>query len=157
MTGSIDKYYLTVSGLDGGVTATGHVGAFAVANFRFDISALKSWQHGNTKPNVGSPTPEPLVVSLENAQPYGFVQAITQLEIIPHLRLQGVTSGANGRHTVYDLRLDQVVVRKLKDTDGVDHLEFVYKAMSLTTRDRISADGTLGPPQTFGWDLTAGT
>src|SRR5215813_1386854 len=95
VTSSLD-YYLTVSGLDGGGAAQGHLGAFDVADFSFDIDALAS------------------------------------------------------------LRLDDVFVTKVTDTtDGVDHLELAYKAVSVTTTDQHH-NGTL-ETQTIGWDVATGT
>ena len=100
-------YYLTVSGLDGGGVAEGHEGAFAVADFSFDIAALVSWsQSGGV--SVGRPNLAPLVIELKpGASLNGFMQNITEGHSFPHLRLEGVTTAAHGAKTVYDLRLDE--------------------------------------------------
>ena len=148
-------YYLTVSGLDGGGVVSGHEGAFAVADFRFDIEALTSWTSGGA--SVGRPNPAPLVIDLKPGAPLsGFIKEITQGHAFPHLRLEGVTAAANGAQTVYDLRLDGVFVTKVTDSNGVDHLELVYKAVSLTTTDQ-NPNGSLGTPQTISWDVPSGT
>src|SRR5258707_681905 len=108
---SID-YYLMVSGLDGGGAVPGHVGAFAVADFSFDIDALVSWTSGGGA-SVGKPNPAPLIIDLKpGADLNGFIQAITQGHAFPLLRLEGVTAAADGAQTVYDLRLDGVFVTK---------------------------------------------
>ncbi len=154
-TSSVD-YYLTVSGLDGGEVVAGHVGAFDVADFSFDIDALTSWTSGGGA-SVGKPNPAPLIIDLKpGADLNGFIQDITQGKSFPHVRLEGVTAAANGAQTVYDLRLDGVFVTKVTDTNGVDHLELVYKAVSLTTTAQ-NPNGTLGTPQTIGWNVPTGT
>ena len=134
---SIDSYILTVDGLDGGVTAAGTVGAFQVADFKMDLSAF-----------TDTSGPAPLVIDLlPGAHLNGFIQHITQKRSFQHVRLQGLSQNENGLfEAAYDLRLEGVYVTKVTDTDGVDRLEFVYKAVSLTTRDLLSADGHLGPP-----------
>jgi len=155
----IEHYYLTATGLDGGTTAPslGLVGAFNVVDFRFDIGALTRWIEGHQTPTVGGPMPEPLVIDLEPGSPSGFLKAITQKQTIPHLRLQGLTAESEGGHTVYDLRLDNVVVKKVTETDGIDRLELLYGAVSVTTREQISDRGPLGPAETIGWNVIAGT
>src|SRR5262245_22090259 len=149
-------YYLTVSGLDGGVVVKDHVGAFDVADFSFDIDALTSWTSGGGA-SVGKPNPAPLIVDLEpGADLNGFIKDITEGKLFPNVRLEGVTAAADGAQTVYDLRLEGVFVSKVTDTNGVDHLELVYKAVILTTTAQ-NPDGTFGTPQTIGWNVPTGT
>jgi hypothetical protein len=136
---AVDKYYLTVDGLDGGVTGAHHAGAFAVANFRFDISVGLS----------GQPTPVPLVIDLEPGAPVTpLIERMVRKQSLGLVRLEGVTSEEKGAHTVYDLRLLPAYLAKVTDTAGHDHLQLTYSQVSLTTRAQVSASGALGarPP-----------
>ena len=145
-------FYLTVSGIDGGVDVLGHVGAFAVADFSFDIEALSSWTQGGGA-SVGKPNPAPLVINLKpGAHLNDFIANITGGDAFPHVRLEGVTAASDGAQTVYDLRLDGVFMTQVTDTNGVDHLELVYRAVSLTTTEQ-NPDGSLGASQTTAWDV----
>ena len=145
-------FYLTVSGIDGGVDVLGHVGAFAVADFSFDIEALSSWTQGGGA-SVGKPNPAPLVIDLKpGAHLNDFIANITGGDAFPHVRLEGVTAASDGAQTVYDLRLDGVFMTQVTDTNGVDHLELVYRAVSLTTTEQ-NPDGSLGASQTTAWDV----
>src|SRR4029078_4784135 len=86
-------YYLTVDGLDGGVTVKGHEGAFAVENFVFDILADSSWTRGGGA-SVGKPEPSPLILDLKpGVDLTDFIQKITTGAQFPLLRLEGVTTG----------------------------------------------------------------
>src|SRR5204862_167443 len=83
----------------------------------------------------------------------GFLSDITQGQAFDLMRLEGVT--ADGTHTVYDLRLSDVFMTQITDTNGVDHLELVYRKVSLTTTEQ-NPDGSLGASQSLLWDVPAG-
>ena len=130
-----------------------HEGAFDVAGFTFDISSLSSWAAGGGGAVLGRPDLAPLVVDLKpGAHLNGFIEAITEADVIPLVRLAGVSTSAGGSETVYDLRLADVLVTKVTDTNGVDHLEFNYKQVTLTTTEQ-NANGSLGTSETIGWDV----
>ena len=65
---------------------------------------------------------------------------------IPSIELKGAS--ADG-HTVYDLKLGEVVLTTYHDTNsGHDMLSFSYQQVSLTTTPQ-NPDGTLGTPVTL--------
>jgi hypothetical protein len=146
------EFYLTLTGMDGGVTTKGHENSFAVADFQFDVSQLISMGGGGG--SAGAPDFAPLVVDLEpGAHLNGLLDALASGQTIDALTLQGdVISGLSGPQTVYDLSLSDVVVTRVTDTNGEDHLEFGYSAVSLTTHE-LNPDGSLGAPHTWEFDV----
>jgi type VI protein secretion system component Hcp len=152
--GNADAYYLTIDGVDGGVRAEGHDGSFAVAGFTFDVEQLFDGTSGGGS-GQGKAEPGPLVVDL--------VPGSSLTELLKNgasgkhftlLRLEGVSVDSDGERTVYDLRLSQVFVTKVTDTNGVDHAEFSYGAISLTTTGQ-NEDGSAAPPHTFSWNVVS--
>ena len=68
------------------------------------------------------------------------------------LRLEGVLVDEQGERTVYDLRLAEAFVTKVTDTNGVDHAEFTFRAISITTTG-LNEDGSAAQPHTFSWNV----
>jgi len=151
------EFYLTVAGIDGGVTVRDFEGTFAIEDFAFDILAASNWTSGGGA-SVGKPQPQPLRLELKAGSHLNeFVDNIVDGQQFPLLRLEGVVSdGGITRQTVYDLRLEGVLVTKVTDTDGTDYLEVVYRKVSLTTAE-YDPKGGLGAAQTIAWDVPGGT
>jgi type VI protein secretion system component Hcp len=143
------NYFLTVQGMDGGSFNEIHPGSFDVNAFKFDVSNLFATTTGSGA-GIGKAVFAPLSVNIEaGAHLNGLMNAAATGKHISLLRLQGEN---NNGQTVYDLRMAEVVVTKVTDSDGVDKLQFSYSRVSLTTTD-VNADGSLGTSQTFVFDL----
>ncbi|HKS64809.1 MAG TPA: type VI secretion system tube protein Hcp, partial [Xanthobacteraceae bacterium] len=150
--GNADAYYLTLDGLDGGVRVAGHEGSFAVEDFSFDIEQIIDSTTG-TGSGKGKAEPSPLIVDLVPGS------SLTELlkngasgKHFTGLSLEGVIVNEEGERTVYDLRLAEVLVTKVTDTSGVDHAEFSFTTISITTTG-MNDDGTLAQPRTFFWNV----
>jgi Ca2+-binding RTX toxin-like protein len=154
-TANVQDFYLTINGLDGGSGVRGHENAFAVADFKFDISNEILITKGGAF-DITTKTFAPLLVDLiEGSKLNAILSAAgsSSLQGIKSIRLEGV---AEDGQTVYDLRLANVMVSRVTDGDGVDHLEFNYNKVSLTTRKQ-NPDGSLGAEQTVSWDVAKNT
>ena len=148
--GDAKTYYLTIDGVNGGSTVSGHKGAFQITDFNFDISNLI----GNGGAGAGKAKFTPLTVDLALTSGLTALlkDAITGKRI-DSIELQGVTGTAGKLSTVYDLKLGDVFVSDIKDlSTGQDQLAFSYGEFSLTTRAQ-NANGSLGSPTTVSWDL----
>jgi VCBS repeat-containing protein len=143
-------YYLTIDGVVGDSLSDRNKGAFEVANYDFDVTAVISAVTGG---GAGSskPTFSPLTVELELGSGLtALLKDIATGKHIPSIELKGVF--ADGR-TVYDLRLGDVVVTSYHDSNsGHDMLSFSYQQVSLTTWAQ-QADGSLGEPVSFSWNI----
>src|SRR5436190_22537826 len=110
-------YYLTIDGLNGGSTLVGHVGAFAVVNYSFDVDNLVSVVDGRLQ--AGPANFSPLTVDLaSNAELTALLGDLANGAHIPSIELQGVQSGLSGGKTAYDLVLNDVVVTKYHDDNS---------------------------------------
>jgi type VI protein secretion system component Hcp len=147
--GNADAYYLTIDGLDGGVRADHHDGSFAVKDFTFDIEHIDSGGgSGSGQTRLG-----PLIIELvPGSSLTELFKADASGQHFALLRLEGVIVNAQGERTVYDLRLAQAVVTKVTDTNGVDHAEFSYGAISITTTGQ-DEDGSAAQPRTFSLNV----
>ena len=99
-------YYLTIDGLNGGSQAPGHLGAFEINGFDFDVSALMGGAGKDFSP---------LTVDLFlSSGLVGLLDRMTDGQPLPLrlARVEGVT--ATGQ-TVYDLKLGNVVVTEVHD------------------------------------------
>lgn len=73
--------------------------------------------------------------------------------IIGNVLIEGQAGGATPR-TTFSLKLGDVSLQQTDFSDGaVDHLVLDYQQIGLT-QSGITEAGTLGSPQTFGWDFT---
>ena len=149
--GNADAYYLTIDGVDGGVRADGHDGSFAVKDFSFDIEQIMDGIGGGS--GQGHAEPSPLIIDLVPGS------SLTELlkngasgTHFPLLRLEGVLVDEQGERTVYDLRLAEAFVTKVTDTNGVDHAEFTFRAISITTTG-LNEDGSAAQPHMFSWNV----
>src|SRR6516162_3027379 len=149
--GGAQSYYLTIDGVDGGSAAVGHVGAFTISDYSFDVSALVSALSGVKT------TFSPLTVDLTPGSGLtALLGDVASGKVIKSIELQGVTSTGQ---TVYDLKLSNVVITRYHDSNsGLDGLSFDYSegAVSLTTTP-INPDGSLGTPATMSWDVATNT
>ena len=138
-------YYLTVDGLDGGSTAKGHEGAFAISSYGSDVHT----------DNAGKTIFGPLSVKLNLGSGLtAFLRDVTTGAHLRAVRLEGVSSigGPDG----YDLRLTDLVLSDLNQLgSGADSLTFNYSAGSLTTT-AFNANGSK-TAQTLGFDIGAST
>src|SRR6516164_11705068 len=133
-------YFLAIDGLDGGSTDAAHVGWFEVSSY--DIGA------------GGPATFSPLTVTLAATGLTGVLADLAKGNVIPSVRLEGVTGGANPQ-AVYDLTLGRVTVSDYKDASGGDTLSFSYQQVALTTKTS-NPDGSLSS-QSFAWNVAAGS
>src|SRR5262245_54802095 len=137
-------YYLTIDGVNGGSAREGHVGAFAISDYSFDVGSLAS---------QGAAAFSPLMVDLAHAS--GLTALLGKLELNPHvnsIELQGVNAS---NQTLYDLVLNDVTITKYHDSNsGLDSLSFSYGKVSLTTTP-VDANGALGTSVTVSWDVAA--
>jgi VCBS repeat-containing protein len=146
------SYYLKVTGQDGGIVVVGLEGAFAVQDFVFNVTNPSSIGGGA---GAGKANFDPLIVDLlPGTNLNGLLQSASTGRVIRSLQIEGVT--VDGKTNVYDLRLADVLVSQVKDTNGNDHLSFTYGAFSLTTREQSPA-GVLSAPQTYGFNIQSGT
>src|SRR4029077_12996526 len=60
--GGAQTWYLTIDGVDGGSTVSGHAGAFVIGDYSFDVSGLVSALSGGG--SAGKATFSPLTVDL---------------------------------------------------------------------------------------------
>src|SRR5579883_404919 len=146
--GGQQTYYLTVDGVDGGSQAPGHVGAFEIDDYDFDVSSVVSAIGG-----AGKPTFSPLTVHLARGSGLtSLLNDVAQGKVIKSVELQGATGAAGMSQTVYDLVLGNVTISEVEDDNHGDKLTFDYSAISLTTTP-LNQDGSLGTPVTTSWDL----
>jgi glycosyltransferase involved in cell wall biosynthesis len=108
------------------------------------------------------PTFSPLTVTLSATGSTGVLADLLEGSTLPpptapnhafpitSVRLEGVTGSDQA---VYDLTLGGVTVTSYEDASGGDKLSFSYQQIALTTASR-NADGSLGNPLNFGWDVT---
>src|SRR6516165_6784274 len=118
------KYFLAIDGLNGGSTDAKHVGWFEVSSY--DVGALVAAL-------AGKATFSPLTVTLAATGLTGVLADLANGSVIPSVRLEGVTGGANPQ-AVYDLTLGKVTVSDYKDASGGDTLSFDYQQVVLTTK-----------------------
>ena len=147
-------YFLTIDGINGGSVSDRHPGAFDVADYDFDVSAIiDAVTGGGGGGGTSKPKFSPLTVDLDlNSGLTALLKDIVTGQHIPSVELLGVRTDGK---TVYDLRLGDVVLTTYHDTNsGHDMLSFSYQQVSLTTTPQ-KADGSLGTPVTFSWDLAA--
>ena len=144
--------FWTIDGINGGSVSDRHTGAFDVADYNFDVSAIIDTVTGGGG-GGGSSKPKfsPLTVDLDlNSGLTALLKDIVTGQHIPSVELAGVRTDGK---TVYDLRLGDVVLTTYHDTNsGHDMLSFSYQQVSLTTTPQ-KADGSLGTPVTFSWNL----
>jgi type VI protein secretion system component Hcp len=153
--GGAQKYFLTIDGVNGGAAATGHTGAFLVAGYSFDVSAL--FGAIGTGGKAGKSTFSPLAVDF--APTSGLTSLLSDAangKVIKSIELEGVTSDGK---TVYDLLLSNVVITDLANSGSSGEsssvslsLDYRQGAISLTTTPR-NQDGSLGTPVTVSWDV----
>src|SRR5262245_13712102 len=148
--GGADTYYLTIDGIVGDQVVEGHEGSFRISDYSFDVSAVVSAVSGGGG-GAGKTTFSPLVVDLDlNSGLTALLKDIATGQHIRSIELKGVA--ADG-HTVYDLKLGQVLLTGYRDTNsGHDILEFTYTTVSLTTTP-LDANGDPGTPVTVKWNI----
>lgn len=146
-----NTYFLTIDGIAGDSTAVGHVGAFAINGFDFNVSNPASIASGGSGAGAGKATFSPLTIDLDLAT--GLADLLRDDATGRHidsLELQGVSFDGQ---TVYDLKLGDVFVTKVRDTtNGHDELQFTYQQISVTTTAQ-STTGQLGDSSTMTWNL----
>jgi type VI protein secretion system component Hcp len=147
--GAPQSYYLTIDGIAGGSTAEGHVGAFDVEGYSFDVAAIVSAMRGGGG-GAGRTDFSPLTVNLDaNSDVTSLLSHAVNGSHMTSLQLQGVS--ADGE-TIYDLRLGDVTVTSFHDSNtGQDMLSFDYRQVSITTTGQ-NEDGSLAEPEAFSWD-----
>uniref|UniRef100_UPI0028E45218 type VI secretion system tube protein Hcp n=1 Tax=Bradyrhizobium sp. SZCCHNG3015 TaxID=3057270 RepID=UPI0028E45218 len=142
------NFYLTVDGIVGDSLSDQHRGAFEISDYSFDVSALVSALSGSGS-STSKSTFSPLIVDLKIGS--GLTDLLKDIaggRHISSIELQGDT--ANGT-LAYDLKLGDVFVTQLHDTDGIDRLAFTYQQVSLTT---WSQDNTgQSNPVTVSWNI----
>jgi type VI protein secretion system component Hcp len=152
-TAAPSEYYLTVAGVDGGSVSALHPGAFEVSDFSFDVDSLIGAVAGGA--GVSNATFSPLTVTLSNnAFLNGLLSKAATGAIIPLIRLEGVLPNSGG--TVYDLRLGNVRVNHIIDTNGADQVQFNYKQISLTTGVQAPSGG-LSTQTVLSWNQITNT
>src|SRR5581483_2088985 len=148
--GAAQAYFLTVDGIVGGSQATGHVGAFDIAGFNFDVTNAVNLATG-TGGTASKPNFSPLTIDLSQSPS---LAALIKDDIIGHtLRSIELTGIATGGGKVYDLKLGDVTVSEVHDTNsGHDVLSFSFDQFSLTTTGQ-NPDGSQGATSTVSWNL----
>lgn len=141
-------YYLTIDSV-AGEGAEGHRGAIKVASFIFDLETLLPGQKAEP----------PVTVDFNSSVVLPAVLAgIASGKHIGAVRIEGVDRAT--QTTVYDLRLGDVAVTQVHDTDdsggGNDSLSFSYGQITLATRQ---VGGSIDSPKFgllagFGWDIS---
>ena len=153
---NIQKYYLTINGINGGSASQSHKGAFEISGYSFDSSILTTLAAGGGL-RTSRPSFSPLSINLDLSS--GQTQLLSDLasgQIIPSIRLEGVVTNPGGTEsTVYDLKLGNVALTQYHETStGQDTLNFTYSKVILTTTPQ-NADGSLGNSVTSSWDVAA--
>lgn len=144
------EYFLTIDGLGGSTTQRGYEGAFPVASFDFEIETITAPAGGGL---VGKAAPGPLVIRLAPGEATGdLLAAAASGELLPRLRLDGILRDRDAAETVYDLRLEDVLVTRIEDDTGVATLELAYRKVSLTVGDGSTTDSA----RTVSWDTSTG-
>jgi type VI protein secretion system component Hcp len=146
------QYFLTIDGIAGGSTATGHEGAFGIVDYSFDVSSLVNAATAGTGAGAGKSTFSPLTVDLDPGSDLAALfKDVAAGEHIKSVELQGVSTDGT---TVYDLKLGDVFITTLHDTNtGHDSLQLSYGQISLTTTPEENSDGSPGTPSTASWNL----
>src|SRR5262245_2577468 len=147
------KYFMLIDGLNGGSTAAGHEGWFEINSFDFDINDVIAT---GTGAGEGKVTFSPLTVQLSLSDGLAGVLKDTALgTIIPSVRIEGVTGGANPV-AVYDLTLGHVQITNAQNSSGPnDSLTFNYGQVALTTKVQ-NPDGSTASGESFSYDVAAG-
>ena len=149
--GNGSQYFMLIDGILGDSNEIHHVGWFELPDFALDVAKLLASGGSGS----GVVDFDPLLTFLEGGG--GFTGVLTKLangQIIKGVRIEGVTNGGN---TVYRLDLADVVVRHVRDDDGAGFrtsFEFGRIRLQLFPQE---PDGSLGPPETFTWNLITGT
>src|SRR5581483_1956334 len=136
------QYFLVIDGIagDGVDTSNNVVGGFKVA--AFDLPTLE--------PAAGSDASafKPVSLTLASNTADGLLAALANGTTIDHVSLVGMSSSS----ITYSLNLSNVNISNV----GVDGLESTltldYGRIGLVTTG-ANSDGSLGTPQTFGWDV----
>jgi type VI protein secretion system component Hcp len=148
--GSAIDYFLTIDNINGGSVQAGFQGAFDISDYTFDISKTFNFDTGTAQP-ASFP---PLTVNLEATGLTALINRTVNGELMPSVRLQGVSRNGGIARTVYDLKLGDVFLTKYYDSSsGLDRLAFDYQKFSLTTTPQ-NPNGSLGQSVTQSWDRT---
>lgn len=142
------QYFLLIDGMNGGSLNTFAPGAFELESFDFSLSFLGAG--GSDEANTTFDT-----LGLEfrlGTDQTRLMEALVTGQTLSSAQVLGVVG--NGA-VVYDLRLGQVHVRQLTDTDQDDHIALSYTELDLTTAT-LGFDGSISATQQFLWDLQTG-
>ncbi|HKY75664.1 MAG TPA: type VI secretion system tube protein Hcp, partial [Acidimicrobiia bacterium] len=151
--GNGSQYFMLIDGVFGDSNQDQHVGWFDLPGFHLDVESLLGSGGGGS--GAGVVDFDPLVADLLSLN--GLTGVLTKLangQIIKGVRIEGVT---NDGETVYRLDIADVVVRQVLDDDGAgfrSSFEFGRVRLQLFPQE---PDGSLGPPETFSWNLVTGT
>jgi len=119
------KYYLVLDGMDGGVRAKGHNGAFAVNSFDFEM-----FREGGRAMSSLS-----LLLDLGSAEDELLRLAATGGRLMS-AQIVGDTLGKHGKTAVYDLRLADLNVSGLtRNGSNRDELILTYSDASISTKN----------------------
>jgi type VI protein secretion system component Hcp len=144
------KYFLSIDGIKGNSVLKGHEGWIEITGFDLDIENLLSGSGGG---GSGKPDFSPLVVKLGLAGLFDdMLDGAATGKIFDAVQIHGL----NGQNkVVYDLRLAEVHVNDVRDTDGSgDSVSFVYDRIGLITKTQ-KQDGTLAIVDKFGFDVSS--
>lgn len=140
-------YWLTIDGLNSGEKTKGHVGAFALDSFDFDIPTDGVSPGGD----VGRAYPQPIVALLEA----GFaanelLEMIGDDGVASSASIVGTASrGARKGDIFFEIRLEDVHVSQFSQGDDGDSLTLAYDAMSITTWN------ARGKSETYGYNVAS--
>src|SRR5262245_44117857 len=143
-----DRYFLTIDGIDGGSTVDGHVGAFEISAYDFNVTLASSLGGGGAGKAEFSPLTVDLALKLGLTSLLSAAAGGTHIDAV---RLEGVRAPDN--QTVYDLKLANVTVAVYQDVSGgQDQLVFDYAQFGLSTKSQ-NANGSLNAAQSFAFDV----
>jgi type VI protein secretion system component Hcp len=147
--------FLTIDGMDGGSFNEKHAHSFEIQNFKFELAQIAPAHSSGLGSGAGKVVFQPLTIDFVPQQLMtALLKVAASGKVIKHLMLQEDTNDPHGGgFAVYDLRLDDVIVTHVVDSNGADHAEFSFRKMSLKETPQ-NPDGSKGTPTIFSFDTT---
>ncbi|MFC0588212.1 type VI secretion system tube protein Hcp [Novosphingobium aquiterrae] len=148
-------YFLRISGIDGDATSKGHEGWFELPAFSFNLTNVPTSATGSGAGAGIASFSDLNVLLTDNTALAALLFESASGKFLTALEIEGVNAA---NQVIYDLTLNGVHVSSAQSnaSEGADGMataySFGYQQISLVTNSVLS-NGTLGPAQTFGWDL----
>ena len=150
-------YYLKVDGVTGDSTVKGFEGWFAVDGYDIGVQNTGSIGSASGGAGAGKAQFSPLTVDIHSLA--GLAPLLGDVaggHALKSVELVGVETLKDQNIKVYDVNLSDVLVSSFKEDPSVKGVEtaltFNFAKIQFTDQP-VAKNGTLGTPQTSGWDL----